>query len=139
MSLVQHAERELRKAGLFDKDADYGGMLGDGVLELVKVFAEQGHSGMSAGLAIHLFATVANYRTLTPIDNPTATGEYIVCDLGETTWQGTRKSTLFSMDNGRSWYDLDGKLNVAQRVAKWLRLPIPRRWLRAYVTFPLAG
>lgn len=27
-NLVKHAERELFRAGLFDKDADYGGMIG---------------------------------------------------------------------------------------------------------------
>lgn len=139
MSLVQHAERELRKAGLFDEDADYGGMLGEGVLELVKVFAEQGHSGFSARMAIRLFAKVANYETLTPIDNPATTGEYIACDLGEMTWQATRKYSLFSNDGGRSWYDIDRKPNLLKRLIKRLRLPVPNRWLRAYVTFPLAG
>ena len=43
-NLAKHAEYELRKAGLFDKDSDYGGMLGKAVMDIVKVFAKQGHS-----------------------------------------------------------------------------------------------
>ena len=40
--LVSHAEAELRKAGMFDADADYNGMIGKAVMDLVKVFADQG-------------------------------------------------------------------------------------------------
>ena len=40
-NLVDYAERELKLAGLFDKDADYGGMLGHAVLKMVKLFAEE--------------------------------------------------------------------------------------------------
>jgi hypothetical protein len=32
MSLVMHAEQELKLAGLLDKDSDYNGMLGYSVL-----------------------------------------------------------------------------------------------------------
>ena len=48
-TLVTYARDELQRAGLFDEDSDYGGMLGEGALELVKLFSTQGHSGMSAG------------------------------------------------------------------------------------------
>ena len=40
--LTDHARNELKLAGLFDKDSDYDGMLGDSVMELVKVFSKQG-------------------------------------------------------------------------------------------------
>lgn len=142
MNLVQHAERELRNAGLFDKDSDYGGEVGQAVLELVEIFANQGHSGMSSGLVIHLFSKVASYRTLTPIDNPAKSGEYIACDRAETVWQSTRLSTLFSEDGGRNWYDLNGKPAWWQRPLVWLwrrGAPIPKRWRVAYVSFPLAA
>lgn len=46
--LCQHAKRELQLAGLFDQDSDYEGMLGTAVYEIIKVFAQQGHSGASA-------------------------------------------------------------------------------------------
>jgi hypothetical protein len=120
MALVEFAERELRAAGLFDKDSDYGGGLGESVLELVRVFAAQGHSGMSAQMTVSLFSRVAAYRPLTPLKNPTVSGEYLVVDermtAGGSVWQSTRKSSVFSNDGGKTWYDID------KRVPWWKRL-----------------
>jgi hypothetical protein len=64
--LVEHAEKELRAAGLFDQDSDYSGMLGTWVLDLIKMFAEQGHSGSSAVMAAELFYRLSSYEVLTP-------------------------------------------------------------------------
>lgn len=63
--LVDDAKRNLVAAGLFDADSDYNGMLGNAVLELVKKFAEQGHSGTSAMMTLELFDKVINRRPLT--------------------------------------------------------------------------
>lgn len=62
--LIKHAEKELTKAGLFDKDSDYSGMLGEGVLELITAFANQGHSGFSAGMTLELFTKLARFEEL---------------------------------------------------------------------------
>ena len=67
MNLVDYAKQELKLAGLFDKDSDYDGMLGDAVLELVKVLAKQGHSGCSASMALAIFNKVASYKPLSPL------------------------------------------------------------------------
>jgi hypothetical protein len=50
----------LKNQGLFDEDSDYGGMLGEAVLELVKVFSKQGHSGFSAMLTKEMFYRLLN-------------------------------------------------------------------------------
>lgn len=129
MSLTEHAERELREAGLFDKGSDYDGMLGEGVMELVRVFAAQGHSGYSAGATIALFKQVASYNLLNPLKNPMIAGEYLDhtdTSGGVPTFQSTRKSSVFSEDGGKTWYDID------KRIPRW------KRWFgvkRAYVTF----
>jgi len=62
--LVEHAQKELSRVGLFDKDSDYGGELGKGVLELITTFAGQGHSGMSAQMCRELFHKLSNFETL---------------------------------------------------------------------------
>lgn len=119
MSLVEHAERELREAGLFEQGYDYDGMLGEAVLELVKVFAAQGHSGYSAHMTIDLFRRVASYQVLNPLKNPMSTGEYIDhADThgGNPIFQSTRKSSVFSEDGGKTWYDID------KRVPWWKRM-----------------
>jgi len=82
MSLVAFAKRELELAGLFGEDSDYGGMLGNAVLKMVEQFADEGHSGMSAGLAVSIFQKVARFEPLTPLTgaddewNETMPGEY---------------------------------------------------------------
>ena len=63
-NLVNHAQEELTKAGLFDKDSDYNGMLGDAVLDLMQVFADQGHSGFSAQMTRELFYKLSNFEEL---------------------------------------------------------------------------
>lgn len=104
-------------------------MLGRDVLELVKVFAAQGHSGMSASYAIALFRTVASYGMLNSLKHPMETGEYV--DRSEISqgpcFQSTRKSTIFSEDGGKTWYDLDGKI-------PWWKKRLGIR--RAYISFP---
>jgi hypothetical protein len=57
--LVEHATKELVRVGLLDHDADYDGQLGVDVLELMIVFAKQGHSGSSAEITIELFTKLA--------------------------------------------------------------------------------
>jgi hypothetical protein len=130
VALVEHAERELRAAGWFNDspDSPYFGMLGPDVLELVKVFAAQGHSGGSAHLAIKLFCRVASWKTLAPLLDPMITKEYM--EVHEKTLQSTRRSSVFSEDGGKKWYDIDK--------------PIPwwKQWMgvrRFYISFPYAG
>lgn len=138
MALVEYAEKELRAAGWFNEDSDYRGSVGPAVLEMVKKFAEEGHSGASAGLCLHLFRKLAAFQPLTPLANPMETGEFHDVSgpsgtIAMSTLQSTRLSTLFSEDSGKTWYDLDKKLSSWRR---WLRkagLPVSHR---AYVTFP---
>jgi hypothetical protein len=58
---------ELKRAGWLDKDGPYNGMLGEAVLNLLREFAREGHSGMSAGIAVNLFARLARFEPLTPL------------------------------------------------------------------------
>jgi hypothetical protein len=110
MSLKKHAQHELELAGLFDKDSDYGGMIGKAVMELIEVFAKQGHSGFSAHWVLGTFKTVASFKTLTPInaDNP---DEWMdVSEMsGKPMWQNKRDSEIFSEDGGKTFYNVNDK------------------------------
>ena len=66
-NLVRHARAELRRAGLFDADADYGGALAESVMALIEVFSSQGHSGMSGGMTIDLFGRLAGFEALSAL------------------------------------------------------------------------
>jgi hypothetical protein len=107
-NLVEHARRELDAAGLFDKDSDYNGMLGEAVIELVKVFADQDHSGMSATMTRQLFDELVQFNNLTPLSN----NPYEWTEVADSLWQSKRRASVFSHDGGMTWYDLyDESLN----------------------------
>ena len=65
MSVREDAKRNLELAGLFDKDSDYNGMIGKAVMKLVDVHCNEGHSGFSHGLTIHVFNEVIKGHALT--------------------------------------------------------------------------
>jgi hypothetical protein len=115
MSLVEHAEREMKLIGLDKKDAVYDGMLYDAVMELVKVFAEQGHSGMSAGRTLFLFDKVARFKNLSPLTN--SPNEWMeVSDYAgpeqKGVWQNRRDSECFSNDGGKTYYNLNEREKI---------------------------
>ena len=93
----------MRLAGMYDKDADYGGMIPQAVMGMVKAHAKQGHSGGSHWITMKIFNQVINFKTLTPItSNPSEWNE-----VSTNFWQSNRQSDAFSSDGGKSWYFLD--------------------------------
>ena len=65
MSVREDAKRNLELAGLFDKDSDYDGMLGEAVMKLVNTHLDEGHSGMSHEYTLMLFNKVIKGQALT--------------------------------------------------------------------------
>jgi hypothetical protein len=109
-NLIRHAEEEMRRAGLYDKDADYGGMIPEAVMKMVKVLSDEGHSGGSHSLTMAIFNRVANFKTLAPITNDPA--EWMeVSDFGglgsKSVHQNKRDCSLFSNDGGKTYYSVD--------------------------------
>jgi hypothetical protein len=103
MGLVEYAQEELKRAGLYDADSDYDGGIGLAVEELVKTFAGQGHSGYSAQVVLKVFGTVAQFQPLTPLTNDP--GEWIEREGG--LFQSRRRPDAFSKDGGKTYYLLD--------------------------------
>lgn len=99
-NIARHAWEELDRAGLFVEDGDfYGGMTGRAVMDLVNVFVEQGHSGMSAGIVVDLFSRLVNFEPLGPLtDSP---DEWM--DVTDGLWQNRRDGAAFSKDGGKTY------------------------------------
>jgi len=102
--LIDHARRELEAAGLFEETSDYGGMLGNAVMELIEVFSNQGHSGFSAGMCNSIFSKVAAYEPLVPLTGHDE--EWM--EISDNEYQNTRCSHVFKK-NGQA-YDIQGRI-----------------------------
>jgi hypothetical protein len=85
MNLIDHARHELELGGFF---SDGDTLMGDCVIELLKVFANQEHSGSSAPFAVHLFKELAMYRPLSPLTGEPDEWEEVDLGLGEPTGEG---------------------------------------------------
>lgn len=121
---VDHATRELKLAGMFDEKIDdddsgcfgnYNTMIAEAVIELMKVFSDQDHSGMSAGMVRELFNKLSNFERLTELTD--SSEEWM--DVSEASygvegvkdhpsmWQSNRAPASFSTDGGKTYYNLD--------------------------------
>lgn len=128
-SVLSHAEHELKLAGWFDEDAFYGDMMGNAVMDMMRLFAMEGHSGMSSGVATSIFARLSRFEPLTPL---TGEDEEWVChDYGDGPhYQNKRCSHVFKDEGGRA-YDIQGKI-----FREPSGLTYTSRDSRVYIEFP---
>jgi len=135
-NLVKHAEEEMRRAGLYSKDSDYGGMIPEAVMKMVKCLADEGHSGMSHALTMEVFNRVANFKTLTPLSNdPTewmsVSGYYP--PNHPPVWQNRRQSSCFSNDAGKTFYDINDKPLLFRNVRRFFGINLYKMRVSAKV------
>ena len=120
MSLIDHAKLELQIAGLFDEDSDYNGGLGEAVMELIEVFAKQGHSGMSAPYVASIFDKLANYKPLLPITGKDEEwGDVRDFGDGKLWYQNKRCSALFKDGKDGKPYYIDAIVKRDQNGTCW--------------------
>lgn len=118
-NLVAHAKRELELAGWFDETENPDSIdlmakkIGEATLELVELFASQGHSGMSAQQVITLLKELLQFRTLSKndhslyVDRTSISFSEEEIAAGNTLWQCVRDPRFFSKDQGKTWYSID--------------------------------
>lgn len=113
-TVIKHARRELDAVGLLDPDSDYDGMLGQAVMDLIRVFSEQGHSGYSASATIELFHELAQFKNISPLTDRPEEWEEIhdgIASEPDPLWQSRRRSEAFSHDGGKTYYLLTDPMN----------------------------
>ena len=103
-NLVAHARFELEHLGE-DPDTIRG------LLRVIQAFADMGHSGGSASIAIPMINDLLQYRPLGPITDDPAEWNEISREMsgGEDLWQNRRDSRAFSHDGGRTYYLVDDR------------------------------
>jgi hypothetical protein len=95
-NLHDHAVRELEFAGVEDD-------IRPSLLAAVDAFASYGHSGTSARVCADILNRLLRFKPLTAIG--TTQDEWM--PVADEMWQNRRRSTTFSRDGGRTWYDID--------------------------------
>lgn len=108
MELVKHAEMEFLAAGWMNEYGEYDDemqeMICDNILELLRVFSDQGHSGSTAPYAVNIFKKLAMFEPLVPL-----TGEdWEWNKIGENYYQNKRCSHVFKEGDGA--YDIEGRI-----------------------------
>jgi hypothetical protein len=96
MSLVAHAKREL---ALIGEDQDTI----DGIVKVVQAFADCGHSGGSAPMAIDYLERLLRFEPLSPLTSDATEWVDRTEMSGYPIWQSTRDPRAFSEDGGRTW------------------------------------
>lgn len=95
-NLVAHAIRELDIIGETSHEEP---SMRKYVLDVVRTFAEQGHSGSSAAWLSAVLDKLLRYQPLSPITD--AAEDWI--EVGPEVWQCRRDSECFSGDGGKSY------------------------------------
>lgn len=106
-NLVAHARRELTVLG-YDQDSL------EGFLNVVRAFADMGHSGGSASVAIPTLNALFQFQNLSPLTNDPAEWMHIAEAVwGEHggIWQNIRNGAAFSKDGGKTYTLLDDPAN----------------------------
>lgn len=107
-NLTEHAKLELRLAGMYDEDVDYGeGAIAKCVMELIEVLSSQEHSGGSHAMTMAIFDKLSRFENLTPISSDPSEWNCVSDMCDHETWQNQRRGTTFSLDGGQTWYDID--------------------------------
>ena len=146
-NLVKHAKIEFKALGYEPvtinqgQEEDPNKWIQENVIELLKVFAEQGHSGSSAPYCIRMFEKLANFEPLGPITGEDWEWSEVI--EGQM-WQNIRCSHVFKDSKDGPAYDSTGRIfrepNGCCYTSSKSRVPVtfPYTPQREYVDVPAA-
>jgi hypothetical protein len=122
--LIQHAKREFLAAGYIpldqEQEEDPNKWIQECVLELLRVFSKQGHSGFSAPYCVDLFSKLAKYKIMTPLSGDDSEWNEVGPGCGSieneyTVFQNNRASNVFKevyADGSVTYNDIDAIVYV---------------------------
>ena len=129
MGTVNHAEKEFEVLG-WPGDCDMQEMVCENILELLKVFAEQGHSGSSAPYVLNLFNKLARFNPISPLTGKDSEWN----EVGENMFQNNRDSSVFKAGKDGKAYWLYGRVFKAKNGGTFTSnkssVPVKFPWIR---------
>lgn len=99
-NLVEHARRELELIGEEPETIV-------GYLKIIQAFADMGHSGGSASVAVPVLNLLLQYKNLKPLTDDPNEWHFHEPDIAgneEGFWQNKRNGEAFSLDGGKTYY-----------------------------------
>ena len=118
-NLVTHARRELELIGEEPETIE-------GYLKVVQAFADMGHSGGSASIAVPVITELLQFKNLRPLtDDPKEWFFHEAATVGneEGFWQNIRNSAAFSHDGGKTYYLVSDGANTKNRNPMYTSVP----------------
>ena len=111
-NLVEHAKVELAKIDLKpDSKEEMHQLMYKQIIEIVELFASQGHSGFSANYALSVIMKLLRYEPITALTGEDA--EWLEVDesvAGRKMWQNVRCAGRVIKEEDGKCYDLEGKI-----------------------------
>jgi hypothetical protein len=127
---ISHAQREFESVGYNDGDK-MNQLMSSNVIDLLRVFSAQGHSGFSASHARQLFGNLAAFKPLGPLTGADTEWYDHGDGMGDgTRWQNKRAGNVFKGADGVA-YDIDAVVFEEPSGSRFTG-----RYSRRPVTFP---
>ena len=104
-NLVDYAKEELKRIGMVDSGEPYNDTVAKAILDLIELFASQGHSGFTAPYTANTFKRLAMYKPLAPLTGED--DEWNEIEPGH--YQNKRYSAVFKEKDGKA-YNIEGKI-----------------------------
>lgn len=106
-NLIKHAEHEL-KLLRGDEPCEMQDAIDCNILDMVRIFSEEGHSGFSASYTVNLLEKLLRFEPITPLTGED--NEWCDLDYGpEMAAQNKRCSHVFKRADGTA-YDSEGRI-----------------------------
>lgn len=109
-----HAQQEFRAAGWVDENGKYIDEMQEAicknVLELLKVFSDEGHSGSSAPYTINVFSKLARFEPIAPLTGEDWEWNEVSDRADGVMYQNNRMGAVFKHGKDGKAYWLDGKV-----------------------------
>jgi hypothetical protein len=141
MSIIKFLAKQKPTNGFYLKELTIAGLKHDQpqthlILEIMQIIKkhENDNETYSVGHCLDICKQLMYGAPITPIDNPTQTGEYIAHTNSQ--WQSTRLGSLFIDINNGLWYDINVvtlKMKIARFLYKYTKLKFLKPHLLFYV------
>ncbi len=132
-NLVKWAEKELER---IEKDGDgMQEMINKNILEIVKVFSDQGHSGFSAPYALNIIKRLLAWKPITALTGEDDEWNDITRNGDRELYQNNRCSSVFKeilKDGTVITYDIDARIFTRDNGETWFSKGGDRK----KITFP---